>query len=94
MRAQKLRDIKWIIETVSFDDGQFMTNATMEIVAVTYNVKSMTASIDVRFSEGSYGVIKTYLYELDQDSEESISTENINQFISQALPSAVEQKPK
>lgn len=92
MTPKRLKDIRW--DMPSYDlDGTILKQPRIQIVNVLYNTETLTALVEVVFrelrGEAAFRHARSFPYTLTDDAQESISAENIEQFIAIAFPSAV-----
>lgn len=93
MSPTRLKDMRWDLPGYNGSDGLSLESPRISISKVSYNVNEMTADIEVRFrelkGEARYEHSRVFVYALSEDSQESISAENVQNFIAQVFPDAV-----
>ena len=92
MTPKRLKDIRW--DMPSFDlDGTILKQPRIQIANVLYNTETLTALVEVVFRElqgkAAFRHSRSFPYTLTEGAQESISAENIEQFIAAAFPDAV-----
>lgn len=90
MTPKQLRDCRWMIPSFTLEDDRVLTNATMRILNVNYDVVNRVADVVCEFREITFPVVRSVAYPLQEDSQESISAENVQLFIEAIFPDAVE----
>lgn len=94
MTPSRLRDKRWDLTDFTLEDGTVLNGPRIRIENINYNAPTLTAMIDVRFSENqgaaNYEHSRTFPYTLEADSQESISAENVQAFIESIFPDAIE----
>jgi hypothetical protein len=71
-----------------------MTNSTMRILNVNYDVVNRVADVVCEFREITFPVVRGFTYPLQEDSQESISAENVQEFIDFIFPDATDITPE
>jgi hypothetical protein len=93
MTPKRLKDCRWDLPSFKIEDGSVLNQPRIRIENVNYNAPSLTALIEVRFRENSglanFEHARTFTYQLQEDSQESISAENVQEFITTVFPTAV-----
>lgn len=96
MTPKRLKDIRWDLPTYDLE-GTILRQPRIQIVNVIYNTETLTALVEVVFQElqgtAAFKHARSFPYTLTDDSQESISAENIEQFISVVFPDAVQVEP-
>jgi hypothetical protein len=96
MTPKRLRDCRWDLPEFEWDENYFLNEPRIRIENVNYNAPSLTALIEVRFRENqgaaNFEHSRSFSYQLDEESAESISAENVQQFIEAVFTDAVEVK--
>ena len=96
MTPKRLKDLRWDLPELKWDDKTTLVNPRFRIENVNYNAPSLTALIEVRFRENkgaaAFEHSRSFAYQLDEESAESISAENVQQFIEAVFTDAVEVK--
>ena len=96
MTPKRLKDLRWDISAIDWK-GITLNQPRFRIESVNYNTPTLTALVEIRFKENrgaaNYEHSEIYPYTLTDDSQESISAENIEQFISVVFPDAVQVEP-
>lgn len=96
MTPNRLKDKRWDLTDFTLEDGTVLNGPRIRIENINYNAPTLTAMIDVRFSENqgsaNYEHSRTFPYTLAEDSQESISAENVELFITAVFPNATEVK--
>lgn len=91
MTPQRLKDLRFDLEEFDWQ-GTILNQPRFRIEAVNYHAPTMTAMIEIRFRENKgeahFEHAQQFAYQLPEGSEESISAENIQSFISQVFPNA------
>jgi len=94
MTPKRLKDQRWDLPEFKWDDKTTLVNPRFRIESVNYNAPMLTALIEVRFRENkgaaNFEHSRSFPYVLQADSQESISAENVQQFIEAVFPDAVE----
>jgi hypothetical protein len=94
MTPKRLKDLRWDIPEFQWDENTTLTNPRFRIENVNYNAPSLTALIEIRFRENqgaaAFEHSRSFPYVLQSDSQESISAENVQEFISTIFPDAIE----
>jgi len=93
MTPKRLKDCRWDLPSFELEDGSILNQPRIRIENVNYNAPSLTALIEVRFRENlgiaNFEHARTFTYVLQEDSQESISAENIQEFITIVFPEAI-----
>jgi hypothetical protein len=96
MTPKKLRDFRCDLPEFEWDEDYSLNEPRIRIENVNYNAPTLTALIEVRFRENkgaaAFEHSRSFSYQLDEESAESISAENVQQFIEAVFTDAVEVK--
>jgi hypothetical protein len=90
MTPKQLRECRWMIPSFELEDGRVLTNSTMRILNVNYDVVNRVADVVCEFREITFPVVRGFAYPLQEDSQESISAENVQEFVDFIFPDAIE----
>ena len=90
MTPKQLRDCRWMVPSFTLEDDRVLTDATMRILNVNYDVVNRVADVVCEFRENTFPVVRGFKYPLQEDSQESISADNVQLFIEAIFPDATE----
>jgi hypothetical protein len=92
MTPTRLKDIRWDLESIDWQ-GITLNQPRFRIESINYNTPTLTALVEIRFRENqgaaNFEHSQVYPYTLSGDSQESISAENVENFISAVFPNAI-----
>lgn len=88
----QLKDYRWYLEGEhEVFPGLLLNNITIRIISVHYTAETRVARNEVAFTEGDgiYKNVRSFNFTLPDESQESISAENIADFIQMNFPEAI-----
>lgn len=94
MTPKTLKETRWAMPDFTTQDGLTLSFPRIRIKSVNYDVDKRIATVEVGFREAkgdaNFEHFRYFQFSLPEESEESISAENVKLFIKSTFPAAEE----